>query len=101
MELAGSKPNPDPASGTVWVGAGPFGTCGGDVSIALLCVADAHCAFKLDVDFTGCAASVDGKTPDSCECDANTPLNVVFDNIPVAGCCNAGPPEEVKITITE
>ncbi|REJ91920.1 MAG: hypothetical protein DWQ34_13905 [Planctomycetota bacterium] len=83
-----------------WSGRGPFGSCGREIGLTLICDGNECEHFKLDYEFSdACIGAGQIPAPESCSCD---PLNLEFRLGPTGGCCNhPTPDDQFAITITE
>jgi len=85
-----------------WVGSGPFGSCGRQVSLELWCTFEIfQWVWKLSVEFEdGCRTPFEATSQDGYACE---PVEILFGNainsLDVAGCCDGA--GLIQIVVTE
>ena len=92
----------DPVNlGTLWSATLPGALCGSTVTIDFMCDAGGNCNFELNLTSPDCGLAIFDLPKTTCECDVDTPLNVVWLGVLIGPCCGGGMPEAVDVTVTE
>lgn len=94
-----------PLGSSSWKGSAALGSCNGQtITLKVLCVADALCAFKKFVDVSPCSSSAELFVLNTCTCTGQDPLNAPFPAFEISAlCCNGmpGPNSSTQITVAK